>query len=71
MQLIKDWRQAWKFTSVQSALILAVANGCFALVPFLSDAVSMPVYAACSVIANVAIVVLRLVAQPRANGSTK
>lgn len=64
MALIQEWRQAWKFSSVQTALILGIANTAFALLPALSDSVSLPVYAAVSAIGNVAIIVLRLVAQP-------
>lgn len=64
MTLIQGWRQAWKFSSVQTALILGTANAAFALLPALSDSVSLPVYAAVSAIGNVAIIVLRLVAQP-------
>lgn len=65
MTLIKEWRQAWKFTSVQTAVILGIANALFALIPALSDAVSLPVYAAISALGNVAIIILRLVAQPK------
>lgn len=64
MTLIQNWRQAWRFTSVQTALILGIANALFALMPVLSDAVSLPVYAAISALGNVAIIILRLVAQP-------
>ena len=64
MNLIKEWRSAWKFSSVQTALILGVANTLFALMPALSDAVSLPVYALVSAVGNIAIIVLRLIAQP-------
>lgn len=65
MTLIKEWREAWKLTSVQTAIVLGVANALFALLPALSDAVSLPAYAAISALGNVAIIVLRLVAQPK------
>lgn len=64
MKLIQNWRQAWRFSSVQTALILGIANALFALMPVLSDAVSLPVYAAISALGNVAIIILRIVAQP-------
>lgn len=64
MQLIKEWRKAWQLSSVQTAVILGVANAAFALLPALSDVVSLPVYAAVSAVGNVAIIVLRLIAQP-------
>ena len=63
MKLIDNWRQSWRFTSVQTALILAAANGAFAVLPLLSESVSVPVYAAISVVGNLAIVALRLMAQ--------
>lgn len=64
MSLIKEWRSAWKFSSVQTALILGLANALFAVMPALSDSVSLPIYAAVSAAGNVAIIILRLVAQP-------
>jgi hypothetical protein len=64
MKLITNWKQAWKFTSVQTALILAVANGLFAVLPMLSSYVTLPVYALIMMLGNIGIVVLRLIAQP-------
>ena len=64
MSLIKEWRSAWKFNSVQTALILGLANALFAVIPALSESVSLPIYAAVSAAGNVAIIILRLVAQP-------
>lgn len=64
MTLIQNWKSAWKFSSVQTALILAAANGLFAVIPLLSELVSVSVYALISLFGNVAIVALRLVAQP-------
>lgn len=63
MTLIENWREAWKFNSVQSALILAVANALFALIPSLSSVVPFWVYALIMTFGNLAIVALRLVAQ--------
>ena len=65
MKLIKKWREAWKLTSVQTAVIIGLANAVFALLPALSDFVTLPIYAAISAIGNVAIIILRLVAQPK------
>lgn len=65
MKLIEKWREAWKLTSVQTAVILGLANAAFALLPALSDFVTLPIYAAISAIGNVAIIILRLVAQPK------
>lgn len=64
MTLIQNWQQAWKFSSVQTAVILGLANTAFALLPALSESVSLPIYAAVSALGNVAIILLRLVAQP-------
>lgn len=69
MTLISQWKEAWKFSSVQTALILGIANALFALIPTLSDVVTVPVYAAVSAVGNVAIILLRLVAQPKLNQS--
>jgi hypothetical protein len=69
MTLISQWKEAWKFSSVQTALILGIANAFFALIPALSDVVTLPVYAAVSAVGNVAIILLRLVAQPKLNQS--
>lgn len=30
MKLIKEWREAWKFTSVQTTLLLAAMSGAYA-----------------------------------------
>lgn len=65
MSLIKQWREAWKLTSVQTAVILGLANAAFFLLPELPDFVTLPIYAAISAIGNVAIIILRLVAQPK------
>lgn len=64
MKLIDNWRQSWRFSSVQAAMILAVVNGVFALLQYLAEVVSLPTYAAISVLGNLSVVVLRLVAQP-------
>jgi len=64
MNLIKEWRSAWKFSSIQTAVILGIANTLFALMPALSEIFTVPVYAAISAIGNIAIIVLRLIAQP-------
>lgn len=64
MKLIKEWREAWKFSSVQTALILAVANGLFALLPSLSEMVTLPIYALIMMTGNIGIVLLRLISQP-------
>lgn len=62
--LIKEWRKAWQYNSVQTAIILALANAIFMLLPSLVNSVSLPVYAGIMCLGNIAIVVLRLVAQP-------
>jgi hypothetical protein len=64
MKLIQNWKQAWRFTSVQTALILAAASGLFAILPMLSSYVTLPVYALIMMLGNIGIVVLRLIAQP-------
>jgi hypothetical protein len=63
MKLISNWKQSWKFTSVQTALILAAANGLFAVLPMLFSYVTLPVYALIMMFGNIGIVVLRLIAQ--------
>lgn len=63
MNLIDNWRDAWKFNSVQTAVILGLSNAAFAIMPALSEYVTLPVYAAISALGNVAIIILRLVAQ--------
>jgi len=67
MKLIKEWRKAWKYTTVQTAVILGLANAAFFFLPQLSDLVSFPVYAGIMALGNVGIIVLRLVAQPKLN----
>jgi len=62
--LIKEWRNAWKLTSVQWALALATANGLFAVLPMLSDSVPIWLYALIMCFGNIGIVILRLMAQP-------
>lgn len=71
MTLIKQWREAWKFSSVQTAVILGLANTAFFLLPKLDEVISLPVYAAISALGNVAIIVLRLIAQPKIEKSPK
>lgn len=63
MKLIKEWREAWRFTSVQTALILAIANALFALLPAFQAAVPLWLYGIIMVAGNLAIVVLRLISQ--------
>lgn len=63
MKLVSNWKQSWRFTSVQTALILAAVNGLFAVLPLLSESVSVPIYATLSVLGNLLIVVLRLIQQ--------
>lgn len=63
MKLIKEWREAWKFGSVQTALILAVANAVFMLLPELQPALPSWLYSLIMIVGNVSIVALRLVSQ--------
>lgn len=65
MALIKEWRKAWKYTTVQTAVILGLANAVFLFLPDLAQFVSFPVYAGIMALANVGIIVLRLIAQPK------
>lgn len=67
MKLIKEWRKAWKYSSVQTAVILGLANALFFFLPQLADFVSFPVYAGIMAAGNVGIIVLRLIAQPKLN----
>lgn len=68
MTLIKNWRDAWKFTSVQSALILATVSGLFYFMPVVQEYLSPALYALIMLVGNIAVTVLRLVAQPSLNG---
>lgn len=68
MTLIKNWRDAWKFTSVQSALILATVSGLFYFMPVVQEYLSPALYALIMCLGNIGVTVLRLVAQPSLNG---
>lgn len=65
MKLIEKWKESWKYTSVQTAVILAGANALFAVVPALVDSVPFWVYTALMSLGNMGIVILRIVAQPK------
>lgn len=67
MELINEWRKAWQYTTVQTAVILGVANALFFFLPQLADFVSFPVYAGIMALGNIGIIILRLVAQPKLN----
>ena len=64
MTLIKNWREAWKFTSVQSALILAAVSGLFYFMPVVQEFLSPTVYALIMFVGNIGVTVLRIIAQP-------
>jgi hypothetical protein len=64
MKLIEKWREAWKLSSVQWAVLLAVSNALFALLPMLSESVPIWLYAIIMSVGNIASVLLRMVAQP-------
>jgi hypothetical protein len=68
MTLIQNWQSAWKFTSVQSTLLLAALSGLFYFVPLVQDYVSPALYAAIMGIGQVVVALLRIIAQPSLNG---
>lgn len=63
-KLIDDVKNSWKFTSVQSAALLAIANAFFAFIPTLEGSISLPMYSLLMLIGNLTVIFLRLVAQP-------
>jgi hypothetical protein len=63
MKLIDNWTKAWRFTSVQTALIIAAVSGLYAAWPAFSSAVPVFWYATGMVVLSLAVVVLRLIQQ--------
>lgn len=71
MKLIDNWRKAWRFTSVQSALILALVNGLFSVFPVMFQSLNPTIYCSLMVLGNISVVVLRLIAQPKLENNIK
>lgn len=63
MKLIKEWREAWKFSSVQTQLISALVSVIYALVPAIQSYVPLWIYIVLMVVANLASTVLRIISQ--------
>lgn len=63
MKLINDWAKAWKFTSVQTALIIAVVSALYAAWPAFMSIVSPFWYAIGMVGLSLLVVVMRLIQQ--------
>lgn len=63
--LIPDWKRAWRFASVQAAVLLALLSGLQAeVLPLVQPLFPAPVWPWVSGALALAVVVLRLVAQP-------
>lgn len=63
--LIPDWKRAWRFLSVQAALLLALLSGLQAeVLPLVSPLFPAPVWPWVSGGLALVVVLLRLVAQP-------
>lgn len=63
MKLVPDWKFAWRFLSVQFALLGAVASGLWAAVPAFQGVVPPTKFAILCVGASVLAVLLRLINQ--------
>lgn len=63
MKLINNWTKAWKFTSVQTALIIAVVSALYAAWPAFMSTVSPFWYAVGMIVLSLTVVVMRLIQQ--------
>lgn len=63
MKLIDNWAKAWKFTSVQTALIIAAVSALYAAWPAFMSTVSPFWYAVGMIVLSLTVVVMRLIQQ--------
>lgn len=61
--LIENWKQAYKFWSVQCALAVAFVNVLMAFLPALQDYMSVTVYAVINALLAGLVAVVRVIAQ--------
>lgn len=64
MKIVENWRSAWKFISVQIAVIAAAVQGAVLAFPAVKDYLSDTAVHAVGLLLLVSIVVGRLVQQP-------
>jgi len=64
MTLIKEWRKAWKMSSVQLAVLTAVLNGAAGAWVHFDGQVSPVVWASVNMGLGVAVAVARIISQP-------
>jgi len=64
MSLIPEWRKAWKLTSVQLAVVVAVLNAAAAGWSLFQGAVDPLVFASVNMVLGIAVAVSRVVKQP-------
>jgi hypothetical protein len=67
MSLIPEWRKAWKLTSVQLAVAVAVLNAAAAGWSLFQGAVDPLVFASVNMVLGIAVAVSRVVKQPALN----
>jgi hypothetical protein len=63
--LIPEWKQAWKFFSVQVGIIFAIAAGLYAELPALREYLSPETFARLSGILAFVAIVARIIKQQR------
>ena len=63
MKLIKQWREGWKLSSIQTTLLLALLSGTYAFLPALREVIPVEWYAVAMVGGNLLIAVVRLISQ--------
>lgn len=63
MKLIDNWKEAWKFNSVQTAVLIAALSGLYAAFPVFAQAIPSWVYALSMMTLSVALIILRVIQQ--------
>lgn len=63
MKLIKEWRESWKFSSVQVALLTSILSAVYAAMPEFQELMNPTIYSVTVLVLNLSIIVARNIHQ--------